>query len=261
MSLNISNQTLFSNSQLDRDIFLSFLILLQCFCLSSFYQLELAQQFLTQATNLSPYLGPPLMAVLPPQMEVLSLSYDSLSASILDCTFLNCSAGSSRGGGISFSGSDFTALRCLFRHCSAYVGSACYLENTFYTSSGSSLTSLADVSGDGNTGTYSIFELFSPVVGFWAQFKRSNITGNSVTAGLCALWIRESENATVQLCDARLNTGPSCFGFRSDRNTFIRCLSVCRNNCTIKSDSYNGLFFSGSILTISDSVILENTVN
>jgi hypothetical protein len=189
----------------------------------------------------------------------LFLSFSSLSASVLDCRFLNCSAGSSYGGAIYFYGFDFGALRCLFHRCSADEGSACFLQNSFYSSSETSLTSLAEVLGDGNTGAYVIFELHG-TPGFWARFERANITGNSVTSGLCALGIGNSRNVTFQLCDTRLNTGPSCFGFRNVANIAIRCLSVRSNDCT-RSGGTTGLFYSESDVTISDSAIVENTVN
>jgi hypothetical protein len=91
------------------------------------------------------------------------------------------------------------------------------------------------------------------VFGFDSSVPTSQ--GNSVTTSQCALWIDGSHNATFQLCDTRLNTGPGCFGFRNVANidhslsvgAFQRLHPIGRIT--------TGLFYSESDVTISDSAI------
>jgi hypothetical protein len=104
------------------------------------------------------------------------------------------------------------------------------------------------------------FNLYGATVGYWSRFELSNMTGNSGMTSACTLWIANSGNVTVQLCDFRLNSGPSCLGFGPVANASIRCLSVPENNCT-RSEAFNGLFHSASAVTIADSIIVGNTMN
>jgi hypothetical protein len=92
-----------------------------------------------------------------------------------------------------------------------------------------------------------------------SQFDRGNITRCKADKHGSAICLYLCYKISFEFCEIHANTGPGCILINGGSISSIRCLSVRSNLCT-GTDSYRGLFYTDTPITIRDSIISGNNV-
>jgi hypothetical protein len=187
----------------------------------------------------------------------LYIWHEAAIASVSLCSFINCSSGQD-GGGLCFRLGSAFVVRSLFHKVHAR-GFAASLTVRTYVMTEAHWTELTLVGG---SCTYNMFEYADVAgVGVNATLDRSNATENEASvwgsAGLFLGW--NYVNVEFHILDS--NVGPGCLCLELINAAYLRCLAVRSNQC-IGESQFDGLFvIKSGQATISDSLIINNTVS